>query len=104
MKFADHIDRHFFNNGEMTPAKSIERFMSRANEIQLAIIAESARWGDHYRDSRNDSDAELHTYHDHWLPERERILERYLPVRRDIFLQQLADAGLYPGTDLPAEP
>ncbi|MBN2009821.1 CotH kinase family protein [candidate division KSB1 bacterium] len=94
MKFADHIDRHFFNNGEMTPAKSIERFMSRANEIQLAIIAESARWGDAQWEPARTKD-------DDWLPTVNSIVSTFFPARTAIVLDQLRDEGLYPTIDAP---
>lgn len=57
--------------------------------------AESARWGDHLRDDRGVSDAELYTYDEHWKTENARIADEYIPARRDEFLADLEAAGLY---------
>ncbi len=46
MAFADHLYRHFFHNGPLTAANNQARLDRRASEIEPAIIAESARWGD----------------------------------------------------------
>ena len=41
------IYKHFFNGGVLTHEKIIKRFNIRIREIEKAIIAESARWGDY---------------------------------------------------------
>jgi hypothetical protein len=46
LKFADRVYRHFFNEGVLTPESNIVRFKETADQLDLAIIAESARWGD----------------------------------------------------------
>ncbi|MGE4286639.1 MAG: lamin tail domain-containing protein [Phycisphaerae bacterium] len=46
MDFADRVQELFYNGGAFTCDKVWERVMSRAEEIDSAIIAESARWGD----------------------------------------------------------
>ena len=46
LRFADRIYRAFYNNGPMTLAKNQARLDARASQIEPAIIAESARWGD----------------------------------------------------------
>ena len=38
--------KHFFNDGLLTPEVSRQRWNRRAEEIRLALVAESARWGD----------------------------------------------------------
>ena len=92
MTFADHVYRHFFNHGAMTSDRSISRFMRRANEIDLAIIAESARWGD----AKN---GRARTRDDDWLPAVNDIVQDYFPYRTSIVLSQLKEAGLYPDID-----
>lgn len=47
----DHIYKAFFNDGALTPAKSLARFNERVVELRRAIYAESARWGDSRRGS-----------------------------------------------------
>ncbi|GAI11770.1 unnamed protein product, partial [marine sediment metagenome] len=46
MQFADRVNKYFCNGGLLTAAPNIQRWMTRADQIDLAIIAESARWGD----------------------------------------------------------
>ena len=44
--FIDRVQKFMFNGGALTPAANIARFMERKNEVDPAIIAEAARWGD----------------------------------------------------------
>jgi hypothetical protein len=46
MLFADRAYQHMFNGGVMAESSVKAQFDSRVTEIQMAIIAESARWGD----------------------------------------------------------
>jgi len=43
---ADQIHKDFFNAGALTTAANIARFNKRRDEINRAIVPESARWGD----------------------------------------------------------
>ncbi|MHC4088052.1 MAG: LamG-like jellyroll fold domain-containing protein, partial [Planctomycetota bacterium] len=45
LHFADHVQKHLFNGGLLTPDVAIGRIDNRADQIDLAVIAESARWG-----------------------------------------------------------
>ena len=103
LAFADHVRKHFFNGGAMTTHAVAERWMKRATEVDRAIIAESARWGDYRRDVHSYSSGpyELYTRNNQWLAEQQRLLTSYFPVRQDIFLQQLRNAGLYPNLNAP---
>ncbi len=94
MRFADRAHRVFFNDGALTPAASEARLMSRANEIDLAIIAESARWGDTAVDPGR-------TKHDDWLPAINDIVDIWIPNRTDIVLGQLESKRWYPEVDAP---
>ena len=46
MRFADRAYQHMFNDGAMTEAATKAQLDLRAAQIEMAIIAESARWGD----------------------------------------------------------
>jgi hypothetical protein len=48
-KFADRVQQLFFNGGIYTPEAVAALYTQRANDVNLAIIAESARWGDAQR-------------------------------------------------------
>ncbi len=82
--------------GLLTPAPLIARWDALADALAPAIPAESARWGDHWRDLRGDPDADLYTYDLQWTEERRRLTADYLPARAAAFLDQLRAAGLYP--------
>lgn len=94
IKFADHVYKHFFNNGIMTPLRSIELLRKRAKEIELAIIGESARWGDTYYSPARTKDND-------WLPAVNEIINSYFPFRSNIVLSQLINAKLYPDLNPP---
>jgi hypothetical protein len=94
MKFADRAHLAFFNDGLLTSDPSTSRLMSRASEIEMAIIAESARWGDFARDTPRTKD-------DDWLPDVAEIVDTWLPARTPIVLDQLRDKGWYPGLAAP---
>ncbi len=101
--FADHVHRHFFNDGALTPARTIERYARLASRVATAVIAESARWGSYRRDKHPVTGpyGRLYTKNDFWIPERNRLLDNYLPQRTGIVLNQFRNAGLYPQTAAP---
>ena len=45
MRFADRFYKHCFNDGVLTVENALARLDFRAQQIDKAIIAESARWG-----------------------------------------------------------
>ena len=45
-RFADRVQKHFFNDGALTTARNIARFNARAAQVRLAMKMEEARWGD----------------------------------------------------------
>lgn len=94
MDFADRIQRHFFNGGALTPAVLMQRYQKLADGIELAILCETARWGDDNLNPPQTIDA--------WRRERDWILGTYLPQRSDIVLKQFRAAGLYPTLAPPA--
>lgn len=93
IRCADRIYKHFFNDGVLTPEACRARFDRRIAEIEKAVIAESARWGD----------AKRHPplTQDDWRETVESIRENYLPRRTQIVLDQLRAKGLYPEVDAP---
>lgn len=90
IRFADRIYRHMFNEGALTEARVRAIFEKRAQEIELAIIAESARWGDLTRSK-----------HNAWQPAINQIVQEFFPNRSEIVLEQLRQAGLYPEIEPP---
>jgi hypothetical protein len=91
--FADRVHKHFFNGGPFSPGSLADHYLELASEVELAIIPESARWGDqHYADPLTLDD---------WYHERDWIVNTYIPQRSDIVLGQFRKAGLYPDIDAP---
>ncbi|MHB1033246.1 MAG: lamin tail domain-containing protein [Pirellulales bacterium] len=101
--FADHVQRHFFNGGALTPEVAAARWTARSSEIEAAVLAESARWGDYRRDvdPRSNGPYELYTPATHWTVERNRLLSQYFPQRSAAVLAQFRAAGLFPAVDAP---
>jgi hypothetical protein len=95
MRFADHVYEHFFNDGVCTPQAAASLLSPRRETIDLAIIAESARWGDAKVPRPRTKD-------DDWLPQVDFLLGEYFPRRTDIVLDQLRAKNWYPGVDAPA--
>ena len=99
MRFADQVHKYFFNNGALTPAASTNRFLLRKEEMDMAIIAESARWGDFLVPTSP------YTKNDTWLPAVNSIIDDYLlaspQTRTEVVLNQLIGKGWYPNIDAP---
>ncbi|MDD3321916.1 MAG: chitobiase/beta-hexosaminidase C-terminal domain-containing protein [Paludibacter sp.] len=93
---ADHIQKSMIDAGGMlTPTVIEERYNNLADEIDLPIIGESARWGDWYNNTGP------YTRNDHWIPRKNDLLTNYFPVRTQNVVTQLQDAGLFPSVDAP---
>ena len=103
VRFGDRLHEHLFNGGALTPEMTAGRWTQRADEIDRAIIAESARWGDYRRDVHSYSSGPyyLYTKNDFWLPEQRRLLNQYFPYRTANVLNQYKGIGLYPTVDAP---
>lgn len=87
LMFADAVYKHFYNDGALSIENFEQRFLHRKNEIEEAVILESARWGD-YREEKSET---TFTLNDHWLPEVNKVLDEYIPHRRDTVIKQLRD-------------
>jgi hypothetical protein len=94
IQFADQVQKRFYNNGALTPQSNIDRYMARAIDIDKAIIGESARWGD-------DQTYPPYTRNGHWIPERDRLINDYFPIRTDIVIDQLRMYGMFPAFNAP---
>jgi hypothetical protein len=101
--FADRVHKYCFNNGLLTPLSVQNSWLERSNQVEPAIPAESARWGDYRRDVHpyQAGPYELYTYENHWLSAQNFLFNTYMPQRTDIFIQQLKSLGLYPALDAP---
>jgi hypothetical protein len=50
LRVADHVQRHFFHGGPLTVEAAQARWRRRMEEIDRAVVGESARWGDARRE------------------------------------------------------
>lgn len=96
--FAERARRHLQGDGALTPGPAAARFRRLADSMDLAIVAESARWGDYRRDVHpyKEGPYELYSRDTHWRPEIQRLLETYFPRRTAVLIEQLKAAGLWP--------
>jgi hypothetical protein len=95
MRFVDCVYHRFFNDGVLTPQRCADRFAARASQIDMAIIGESARWGDSKL-------AKPRTRDDDWLPDINGMYSNYFPLRTGVVVGQFRSQGWYPAFDPPA--
>jgi len=81
-------------NGPLSPGASAARWLARQNEIDRAIVAETARWGD----ARGNPP---YTRAAHWLPEMQFVAGYWAPNLLNA-IQRYRNAGLWPLLGPPA--
>lgn len=91
-RFGARAQQLLAGTGPMTTAAASQLFQARADEIDMAIIAESARWGDAHP-SRTDNPR---TKLDDWAPAVQLVINGFFGPRTQIVISQLQAAGLYP--------
>ncbi|MFM7103457.1 MAG: CotH kinase family protein [Verrucomicrobiota bacterium] len=110
LQVADRVERHFSPGGLLSPASLTNRFLARARQIEAAVLAESARWGDVRKTfemgtpPRLDDDGRPVTGplgRADWRREIQRLLTRYFPQRSDRVRSQLFAHGLLPDLATP---
>ena len=96
--FANRAKEHLTGRGALTPTETADRYRRLSETLDLAILAESARWGDYRRDVHpyKEGPYELYTRDLHWRPEVKRLLDDYFPKRTAAFIEQLKAAQLFP--------
>ncbi len=92
--FADRLQKHFFNEGSITPTRNIARWDGFAADGREAIVGESARWGNIHGGTPLRRDVE-------WEREVEWMRENYLPVRTNSVLGYFRNRQLYPNLAPP---
>jgi hypothetical protein len=92
-RFSDRSYKMYYNNGVLTPERTAELFKKRSLEIDTAVIAESARWGDvDYGILRTKVD---------WSRAVDETMTGFFPFRTDIVISQLKAEGLLSNVDAP---
>ncbi len=92
--FADRIYKHLFHEGALSETANRLRYRRLAAQIDPAIVAESARWGDV-------SQSIPFTRDNEWITERNYVLNEYIPRLNEINMERFRNAGLYPDYDPP---
>ncbi len=95
IRFADRAWKHLSEGGVFSPKNALDRINKRIDEVDVAVVAESARWGD----AKNPGIP--FTKNRNWLPEVNKIRNNFIPLRTNIVIDQLKTAGLYPGIKAP---
>jgi len=88
MKFADRVNKYFWNGGLLTAEQNIQRWNARADQIELAIIAESARWGDAKRHPPRTKDD--------WEAQNNYMVNTFFPRRNQIVINQMRSVNMFP--------
>ncbi|MFN0053350.1 MAG: lamin tail domain-containing protein [Planctomycetales bacterium] len=94
LRFADAVQKFFFNDGAMTVPQMQARFQKHVDQLDLAILGESARWGDSKRPTSP-------LGHSDWLAAVNEVLNGFLANRNPIVLQQFRNNGLFPPVAAP---
>ena len=95
IRFADRLNRHFFNDGVLSPENAAALYNARAEEIRPSLVAESARWGDRSRPNAP------YTTRNEWQDMLDFMNEEFFPGRLAVFLNQLRVGGVYPISRAP---
>ena len=93
LRFADHVHKHFFNNGVLTPTGVANELDKWIATLETPLIAESARWGD----AQQASPIGL----TQWQTEINFQKNTYIPGRTATVLNQLQSQNLYPSIAAP---
>ncbi len=96
LRFADRAYRQFSKGGVFNPDSCLKRLDTRVNQVDMAIIAESARWGD-----AKTGGTYAYSKNNNWIPEIEKIRNVFFPARNGYVISQLQSAGLYPAIKAP---
>ena len=92
-RYTDRAHLHLTSDGALTPEKCESRWLRHASALNLAVHAESARWGDHRENSPRDRSD--------WLRQQRSLLSTLFPRRTDFIIEQLQSSNLFPDTPAP---
>ena len=96
LRFGDRVHELLFNGGPLTGDATAARYLQRAGQIDQAIVAESARWGDAFAPApltKND-----------WLNAVQDDVANYFPARAAVVVDQFRHTELADGTPAPLYP
>ena len=85
LQFADRAQKLFYHDGALTPQMAAKLYNARADEIDLVMRAESARWGD----NAIDMGRKIRYTRQHWVTNLNTLNSNFFPRRTDIVVNQL---------------
>lgn len=85
-EFENAVEKQLFNNGVLTAKNLAKYYQMRADNVDRAVVGESARWGDNRLNKPLTRDEE-------WVTEREWILNEFFPNRRQSVMEQFRQKG-----------
>jgi len=85
--FAERVQKHLFENGALSVSNNVRRWKFLATQIEPALTAESARWGDAFRPEKPYG-------RDDWLKINEWECNTFFPSNHFIALKRFRDAKL----------
>jgi len=87
--FQDKVHCYCFDEGILTPQKVDSIWMHEFAKFDIAMIGESARWGD------DQTPSNPYTYFDEAITEQNRLRNSYFPNRTEILLDQYRALGWF---------
>jgi hypothetical protein len=93
-RFIDFVQKEFYNGGAFTLDENLARINERITQVDPAVIAESARWGDAQVTTPLNKTT--------WQNEINWILNTYFPARGGLVLSQLRTDGLFTNFSAPS--
>lgn len=96
VRFADLLQKHLFHTGVMSTTSNRLRLEAMEREIENAMIAESARWGDEgFGDEVFDRD-------DEWRSEVNWLKHTFIAARNNQLITQFRNQGMFPSLNAPS--
>jgi len=86
--FAERVHKHLFGNGALSVSHNVARWKNLAAQVDRALLAESARWGDAYRPD------EPYLPDPDWVRVNDWQCNTFFPSNHFVALKRFADANL----------
>ncbi len=99
LQLADAMQCNCFENGALQAQQVEAVFTKRANQIEKALIAESARWGNvdfEFNGSIGHQQNNNWDVYDEWVNAKNETLKQFIANRTDTLIAQYQAAGIFP--------
>lgn len=101
LRFADRVQELMYNGGPLTEVAAAAAYQTRIDEINLAIIGESARWGDNRVSNDPYTRDDFLKVNVDPSGDGRAVLTDFFPVRTTAVLSHFDGAGWIPTLDAP---